>query len=487
MNKTYGVCLGLLALGLVGLGAPASQAKSRLAADEAGSSSEAATTSTASPSSSSAASSAADLRQRIDALKAELADLNTELAAEKDADSAAPAASQDAQGTPAPAAAPAAAAPAAAPMPLPTPSMSGPLATGIPHELPAGPFGKIEITGILSGIGLFGNNPVVHGDEGHVDISNAQIFIQKTSGWFQFFLQGGAYNLPVVGVPFAKTGLTTTATYGPFPVGYAKLVKGNFNVEIGSLPTLIGDEYTFTFQNMNIERGLLWNQEPAISRGIQINDTYKKLTLSFSLNDGFYSDRYTSLTGLLAYAVNGANTITFAAGGNAGNTYVRIGPANPTGVTPAYQNNEQVYNLIYTYTKGNVTISPYYQYTVVKSDPTYASSPFFLSPTGAHTNGGALLANYNFKHGFSLAVRPEYIKSSGSVTTGEANLLGYGSGTGAFSFTVTPTWVKDAFFLRGDVSIVHLTNFTTGSSVGFGIGGASTNQARGAIEAGFMF
>jgi hypothetical protein len=355
--------------------------------------------------------------------------------------------------------------------------MAGPLATGIPHELPAGPFGKIEVTGILSGIGLFGNNPQTYlGDtEGHVDLSNAQIFIQKTSGWFQFFLQGGAYNLPALGFPFAKTGTTTTATYGPFPVGYAKLVKGNFNVEIGSLPTLLGDEYTFTFENMNIERGLLWGQEPAISRGIQLNETYKKLTLSFGWNDGFYSDRYTSLSGLLAYAFNASNTLSFVASGNAG-SYVRIGPAALP--TPAFQNNEQIYNLIYTYTKGNVTISPYYQYTVVKSDPA-------LYGTGAHTNGGAVLANYNFKHGFSLAVRPEYIKSSGSATTGEANLLSYGSGSGAFSFTVTPTWVKDAFFLRGDFSFVHITDLTTGA--GFGINGANTNQARGAIEAGFMF
>ena len=477
MSKTYGVCLGLLALGLVGLGAPASRAGSRLAAGETGSGSETAATSAASPSSSSTAVSPADLRQRIDALKAELADLNTELALAKDGDSATSAAAPQDQGAP-PAAAPASAPAAAAPMPLPTPSMSGPLATGIPHELPAGPFGKIEVTGILSGIGLFGNNPVSHGDEGHVDVSNAQVFIQKTSGFFQFFLQGGAYNLPVLSFPFLKTGPTTTQTYGPFPVGYAKLVKGNFNIEIGSLPTLIGDEYTFTFQNMNIERGLLWNQEPAISRGIQLNDTYKKLTLSFSWNDGFYSDRYTSLTGLLAYAINGSNTVTFAAGGNAG-TYVRQGPASFP--TPGYQNNEQVYNLIYTFIKGPVTISPYYQYTVVKSNDNVFPTP------GAHTNGGAILANYNFKHGFSLAVRPEYIKSSGSLATNEANLLGYGPGTGAFSFTVTPTWVKDAFFLRGDVSIVHLTNFVTGSDVGFGIGGTNTNQARGVIEAGFMF
>jgi hypothetical protein len=52
---------------------------------------------------------------------------------------------------------------------------------------------------------------------------------------------------------------------------------------------------------------------------------------------------------------------------------------------------------------------------------------------------------------------------------------------------VTPTWVKDAFFIRGDVSIVHLTNFVAGSDIGFGIGGTNTNQVRGAIEAGFMF
>jgi hypothetical protein len=462
MKKTYGVCLGMLALGLVGLGAPAAHARSLSAAGGAVGGSDAAATTTA---------STTTVSSHTDGVLVAENDTKDTAAATADAP-------QD-QGTPAPATPPAA---APAPMPLPTPSMSGPLATAVPHEIPAGPFGKIEVTGILSGIGLFGNNPVVTGDEGHVDLSNAQVFIQKTSGWFQFYLQGGAYNLPALGFPFVKTTDTVRSLYGPFPVGYVKLVKGNFNVEVGSLPTLIGDEYTFTFENMNIERGLLWSQETAISRGIQLNDTWKKLTMSFSWNDGFYSNRYTTLSGLAAYAFNSANTLSFVASGNAG-TYVR--QSSTSAATPPYQNNSQIYNLIYTYTKGNVTISPYYQYTVVKSNSLYSS--FGLSPTGAHTNGGALLANYNFKHGFSLSARPEYIKSSGSITTGEANLLGYGSGTGAFSFTVTPTWVKDAFFLRGDISIVHLTNFVAGTSVGFGIGGTNTNQTRGAIEAGFMF
>jgi hypothetical protein len=476
MNKTYGVCLGMLTFGLVGLGAPASRAQGRLAAGESAGGSEAATTSAASSSTPSAASSAADLRQRIDALKAELSDLNTELAAEKDPDSAVPAATPQDQGSPAPATPAATAAPAAAaPAPLPSPSMTGPLATAIPHEISAGPFGKLEVTGILSGMGWTEGNHNFGDSPTHWDVSNAQVFIQKTTGWWQFYLQGGAYNLPAVGTTFTKTTDTVHDFYGPFPQGYLKLVKGNFNVEVGALPTLIGAEYTFSFENMNIERGLLWNQENAVNRGIQLNDTYKKLTVAFSYNDGFYSNRYSWLSGSLTYAFNASNTLAFVGMGNAG-AYNNKGG---TFVTPLYLNNSSIYNLLYTYTKGNVTITPYYQYTDVKANP---SIGIFAS---AHTNGGAILANYNFKHGISLSVRPEYIKSSGSVLDEIPTNLLYGPGSGAFAFTVTPTYVKDGFFIRGDFSLVDAISSTPGSA--FGPLGTKNNQPRGVIEAGFMF
>ncbi len=143
MNKTYGVCAGLLALGLVGFGAPASHAKTRLAADEAAGASETSASSTTSSTSAAAESAPADLQQRIDALKAELAALNTELATKKD-DGPAVSADPAPQDQSAPAATPAPAAAPAAPAPLPTPSMSGPWQRESPHELPAGPFGKIE-------------------------------------------------------------------------------------------------------------------------------------------------------------------------------------------------------------------------------------------------------------------------------------------------------------------------------------------------------
>jgi hypothetical protein len=355
------------------------------------------------------------------------------------------------------------------PQPLPMPSMSGPLQTAPPREMEGG---KLAVTGILSGIGWTEGNHIPGDSPTHWDVSNAQVFVQKTSGWWQFYLQGGAYNLPAIGVPFLSTADTVKNIYGPFPQGYLKLVKGNFNVQVGALPTLIGAEYTFSFQNMNIERGLLWNQENAVNRGIQLNETYKKWTGALSWNDGFYSNRYTWLSGSLTYAFNAANSLAFVGGGNAG-AY-----AKNTLATPLYLNNSQIYNLIYSYTKGSWVVQPYFQYTDV---PTNAKVGI---AQGASTKGGAVLLTYNFKRGFSLAARPEYIKSTGSISNGAINLL-YGPGSGAFAFTVTPTYRKDAFFLRADLAIVHATNSTPGDV--FGLAGKDVNQPRGVVEVGFMF
>src|SRR5216683_3154470 len=363
----------------------------------------------------------------------------------------------------------------AAPAPLPMPSMAGPLATAVPHEISVGSetSGKLEVTGILSGIAWSEGDHIAGDPSSHWDVSNAQIFIQKTTGWWQFYLQGGAYNLPALGTPFLSTGDTVKNIYGPFPQGYLKLVKGNFNVEVGALPTLIGAEYTFSFENMNIERGILWNQENAVNRGIQLNYTHKKLTTAFSWNDGFYSNRYTWLWGSLAYAFNSSNTLAFVAGGNAG-AY-----AKNTLVTPLLLNNESIYNVLYTYSKGAWVINPYFQYTDV---PKNASIGILA---GAHTNSGALLVTRIFKHGVSLAARPEYLKSSGNVLNPNAINLLYGPGSGAFAFTVTPTYVKGAFFMRGDFSIVHATSSTPG--LVFGNAGLNATQPRGVLEAGFMF
>jgi hypothetical protein len=368
--------------------------------------------------------------------------------------------------------------PAAAPStptPLPNPSMTAPLSTAAPpHTFSAGPFGTVAITGILSGIGVVQSNWITGDKSTHWDLSNGQIFLQKTSGWFQFYLQGGAYNLPALGFPFVGTVDTVKNLYGPLPVAYLKLVKGNFNVEIGELPTLIGAEYTFSFENMNVERGVLWGQETAISRGIQVSDTYKKLSLTASWNDGFYSNVYNWISGSAAYAFNSSNTLSFVAAGNAGTT------TSTGAATPILQNNGQIYNVLYTYSHESLMITPYWQYTRVPANPALGI------PKSGSTNGGAVLFNYNFKHGVSLGIRPEYITSSGSATDPLAlNLLGYGAGSNAFAFTVTPTYQKGGFFLRGDLSVVDARSATPG--LVFGGAGLNTKQTRGMVEAGFLF
>ena len=83
--------------------------------------------------------------------------------------------------------------------------------------------------------------------------------------------------MPHFGAPFVNAQNTVNNFYGPVPVAYLKLQAGTTTqFVIGSLPTLMGAESTFTYQNFNIERGIVWDQENAINRGIQMNQTVGK-------------------------------------------------------------------------------------------------------------------------------------------------------------------------------------------------------------------
>jgi hypothetical protein len=367
----------------------------------------------------------------------------------------------------------AAAAPAApaAPAALPTPSITGPLSELPPAVFDAGPLGKLSVNGFLSGMGIAQNNHVPGDKSTQETLSNGQVFIQKTDGWFQFYIQAGAYNIPDLGVPFLATDKTISDLFSPVPVAFVKLQAGkNTSFEIGALPTLIGAEYTFSFENMNVSRGLLWNQENAVNRGIQVNQTMGKFTASLSWNDGFYSNRYSWLSGALAYA-NGPHAVSFVAGGNLGET------AYTSYATPV-QNNGAIYNVIYTYTKGSWIIQPYFQYTDVPTNDKIGIVK------GASTTGGAILLSRAFKHGFALPVRFEYISSSGNASEQAVNLM-YGAGSNGTSVTVTPTFQYGGFFFRGDIAYVHVGNYTPGSV--FGPSGMNNNQTRAAVEMGFVF
>src|SRR5882724_2964475 len=91
-------------------------------------------------------------------------------------------------------------APAPMPMPLPVPAMSGPLAGNPkPMSFDAGPVGNIYVTGVASGMFQY-QDAIFPGDkESQVDLTNGQVFISKTDGLLQFFVQVGIYSLPDLG------------------------------------------------------------------------------------------------------------------------------------------------------------------------------------------------------------------------------------------------------------------------------------------------
>jgi hypothetical protein len=181
--------------------------------------------------------------------------------------------------------------------------------------------GKLSVNGIVTGFAQFQNNSVPGDDKAQATLSNGQIFIQKADGKLQYYIQAGAYTMPTLSVPFVNAQTVVNNFYGPVPVAFLKLQAGaTTQFEIGSLPTLMGAESTFTYQNFNIERGIVWNQENAINRGIQINQTVgKHLSGAISWNDGYYSNRYSWLSGSVTYS-NGPHSLVYDGMGNLGQT-----------------------------------------------------------------------------------------------------------------------------------------------------------------------
>jgi hypothetical protein len=368
-------------------------------------------------------------------------------------------------------------APAPAPAPLSTFVLTGPLQWLPPATFDAGPLGKLSVNGIVTGFSVFQNNSVPVDDNAQATLSNGQVFIQKADGKYQYYIQVGAYTMPTLSVPFLNAQDTVKDFYGPVPVAYLKLPVGKTTqFLIGSLPTLMGAESTFTYQNFNIERGIVWNQENAINRGIQVNQTLGKyLSAAVSWNDGYYSNRYSWLSGSVTLT-KGPHVLVYDGMGNLGQTAYA---GTLTHLATPEQNNGYMHAVIYTYTKGPWIISPYFQYGKL---PTNAKVGV---PVGTSATGGALNASYAFKSGFSLPARVEYLTSSGSASDGSFNMVGFGAGSGGVTFTATPTYQKGGLYVRSDLAWVHALDSTPGDV--FGKTGTDADQFRAVLEFGFIF
>ena len=367
-------------------------------------------------------------------------------------------------------------------------AQASPLSMPAPLTFSAGPLGKLDVQGIASGMAFYqDNSPAISGLGGKnigADISNGMVIVQKNTGQLQFYIQAGAYNFPTVGVPFVSTGSSVNSEFGALPVAYLKYAPtANFSMEIGKLPTLIGAESGFTYQNINIQRGLLWNVEPIVSRGIQFNYSAGPVSASVSWNDGYYSNRFNWVTGLVSYAIDSSNTVSVYAGGNVGNSagYSPNSYSNANIVDGA--DDSDIYGLMYEYSSGPWMIEPYVQYMYTPAHPLLGIN------TSSANYGASVLADYSFTNTVSLGGRVEYLAAdNGGASGGGAagSVTGFGPGSHAWSFTLTPTYQDGGFFARADLSYVNASE-PYGWVGSIGTSGTNTTQLRGMLETGFMF
>ncbi|WP_414040628.1 outer membrane beta-barrel protein [Acidithiobacillus sp. M4-SHS-6] len=370
---------------------------------------------------------------------------------------------------------------------------ASPLALPNPLKFCAGPLGQLDVQGVASGMAFYQDNPPGGGDTEAdlagllgakrvgASITNGMVIIQKENGPIQFYIQAGAYSFPTLAEPI-PSATNDINLFGALPVAYLKIApSSNYSMEIGQLPTLIGAESAFTYQNINIERGLLWDMEPIISRGIQFNASAGPVSASLAWTDGYFSNRYNVLSGLLSYAINGSNTVSIYGQGSLGKSRLTSNDAaySPIG------NESQIYGIEYEYSSGPWMIEPYFQYMHTPSAPALGVDHSF------DNYGGALLADYSFTKTVSLGARAEYLHVGGPLGYGlnsnsiASTLTGLPADSHAWSITLTPTYQDGGFFARAELSYVTAS---TPSGYGFsGADGTNTNQLRGMVETGFMF
>jgi hypothetical protein len=341
-----------------------------------------------------------------------------------------------------------------------------------------GKLGLWEVNVAASAMAFSQNNPSTSAG----DISNAQLFIQKSEGEYQFSMQTGLYATPVLGKTIDRTLSNTVNTFGYIPQAAASYVPNeNWSITAGKIPSMGGYETSMTFQNLNIQRGLLWDQTSSVSYGGVVNYSKDEVSLAFTWNDGYYSNKMNWLGVSGGYQLNAKESVGLSWVGSTSPN------AQNTPNTPLLQNNSQIVNALYAYKGDHWYLAPYLQYTLIPANQTIGITSEYK------TYGGAILANYRFSEmellglkraKISLPFRLEFIQEKGG-TTNSVNSMLYGPDSAAFSFTVTPTIQVDQFFTRVEGSLVQINHPEPG--LGFGANDSKRAQVRIMLEAGVLY
>lgn len=360
---------------------------------------------------------------------------------------------------PAPSATPA---PSAAPTPTPEYSLDGTFSLFPVHTSGVNAAGALD-------------TPTGIDEVSRTDLSNGLLTLTKNTGWFRFGITTGTYAFPVVGQalnPTTQAG-ANTSLYGYVPQAYVAFVPNeHVTVSAGQLATLLGQESGFTYQNVNIQRGLVWAAESTFSRGVRVTYTQGKFTGDLEYNDGFYTGSHRAVEGLLGWAPSANTNVQFA--------FIAPGANTPGNATTSIANKTE-YDFMLTQQVGKLQLLPY---VLLVDSPASAALGY---PRAESATGAAFLANYAFNGQFSVAARYEWFVNHSGIADASPNadFLGYGAGSRASSISITPAYRANLFFARAEFSAVRAIDAKPG--LAFGVAGVLSTQTRILVETGVQF
>jgi len=357
-------------------------------------------------------------------------------------------------------------------------------------QIDGGPLGPLSISGGVDGYGYYlsdtndeGNLPGTNKADG-MELANALIEIQKTTGVVQATLQIGANG----GTAFFGSGhpsqsSISTYTTGPLRAGYVTIAPPNsdFTFSAGQIGSLEGWESGVEWNNANQLTTEMFYVENSQSRGIEVSYNNGPVSATVSYGDGYDTGVFNFVEAIGTYTFNADNAATLYYGGNLGTT----GTAVKSNEGPTAYQNSQMIGGFYSYTLGNLNLAPEFQYQYAKADEKIGIE----KPT--YNFGAALFADYNLSatSPYSIGAWGEYFTSHASVADSSAGAWYIGPDAAGVAVSVSPTWQYKDLFARADAGYIYLLDNKSSSGAAYGYGGSGTDRGEfvGLLETGVLF
>ncbi len=243
----------------------------------------------------------------------------------------------------------------------------------------------------------------------------------KSPFGFKVSVSNDAWN-PVVGVE----PITDVENKVVIDEAYAEAKLSFLKIQAGRLLTNIGGEAPYTFQNINIQRGLVWNGEPVFYNGVRVSAELGMFSLYAGANDRDTHDGKNAFEGGVGVKLPFKTSASF----------------NVLIPDRSDENPTRVYNLTVN--------TEWFEFMPITLYVDYLDTP--QRGENAQSIGVALLAEIKPLEKFSVGTRVEYVNNDG-----DGDNYGIGTGNNAWTFTITPKYQFNKYlYMRAEASYVKL-------------------------------